>query len=252
MNIQSMIRTAQTHKLKAMQLYRGLIDSAPNDALKEMIVNNILTNETKHQRLLQDIAQDYENKECSPPRIIEAGCDGEVFCLDIPLQQGAFISQRRRNSNFAGHPCLYIGRYGQRKNIFRTLLQFGLDRIPEHCTILNAELIVSLCANELPRRGAPIKLYPILGDWCAGSVTWAHMPETACEYWTTHIPACVLGPLRIDVCEYVRNCFEGPQHGILLVGPEFINGILGLRSGRCAPYQQRPFLRIELECGHDE
>jgi hypothetical protein len=248
----TLIKVAKKHKIKSLELYKDLVDKIPNQDLKELLKENILAGERKHRRFFADADEEvdkgYDKREYKP------GCDDEEGFkhLTIPLKQGAFISKYYPDRNFNDYDALYLGRYGLPENIFRTLMEFKLHKIPDNCTITKAELVITLCTNELPDKGAPITMHPILTDWSEKTVTWNDGPKMAREHWKIMVPGGVLGALCIDVKDYVQDYWECPNHGFMLIGPEFLNGVIGIEAEDYGPHRKAPYLKIEMECGHDE
>lgn len=247
----TLIKVAKKHKVKSLQLYKDMVDTTPDKDLKKLIQENIITGERKHHRWLEDMVRDYNKKNHKH----DHGCqdrEADVKSVIIPLQQGVFISKYYPDKNFNDYDALYFGRHGHPNNVFRTLMQFDLNKIPDNCTIIKAELAVSLCTNELPHGGARVAMHPILTDWCEDTATWNDGPEIAREHWRIEIPGGVFGPLYIDVSDYIQDYFECPNYGFILVGPESIDGVIGIEARDCGPHRKGPYLKIEMECGHDE
>jgi len=246
----TLIKVAKTHKIKSLELYKDLVDRTHNKYLKELVKENILAGERKHRRFLEAVDKGYDEREYKP----KPGHNDheDVKYLTIPLKQGVFISKYYPDTNFNDYDTLFLGRYGQPDNIFRTLMQFSLNKIPDNYTIKKAELIIFLCTNELPHKGAPITMHPILTKWSEETATWNDGPKMAKEHWKIIVPGDVLGPLCIDVRDYIRDYLEYPNYGFMLIGPEFMNGVIGIEAKDHGPHRKVPHLKIEMECSYDE
>ena len=55
--------------------------------------------------------------------------------------QGIYVSEWYPLQNFSSSPALFVSRYQQKGDIYRSLLQFDLSSIDSNCTIEKAELI---------------------------------------------------------------------------------------------------------------
>ncbi len=259
------IKVAKKSKIQVADLCRDIADHTPHRDLVKMFQEKLRIKEDKYYRLLEDMIRDRKppgkrRKESSqdhkpsytPPISEYLEADAELECLTIPLCQEVFISKRCHDENFSDYETLFVGRDEKPNNVFRTLLQFDLDRIPDNCTVIKADLIISLCSNELPGRGLPIYLHPILTRWSADRVTWDDRPEIAREYWRSFVPGGVLDEICIDVLDYIRDYSECPNHGIMLCGTESKDGFIGIEAKECGPRQNAPYIRITMECEEEE
>ena len=90
-------------------------------------------------------------------------------------KQDGYISEWDADRNYSNDTPLYVGRYLQPGDSFRSLLQFGIDRIPPTSQIEEAELILFLYRNETPST-IHVNAHRLLCKWKQCNVTWNNQP----------------------------------------------------------------------------
>lgn len=263
--LRNLIKVARKSKIEVASLWRDIVDNTPHSDLIEKFQDKFRNKEDKYYRLLEDLlnarktSRNLLEKEpghykasCAPVEEEYPERDAEVECFNIPLQQGTFISKRCHDENFADYDTLFVGCYGRPNNIFRTLLQFDLNGLPENCTIIKADLILSLCSKDVPGRGLPMRLHPILTRWSARRVTWDDSPEIARKHWKAFVPRGAMDEICIDVLDYMEYFSECPNYGLMLIGSESEDGFIGIEAREYGACQKAPYLRIVVECGDEE
>lgn len=166
-------------------------------------------------------------------------------------KQDGYISEWDANRNFFNDPSLYVGRYLQPGDSFRSLLQFDIDRIPPTSQIEEAELILFLDRNEAPCP-VHVTVHRILCPWCQCNVTWNNQPhhkEKADGIETIHPHES--GFVRICITELAEGWYDGsiPNHGLILIGNEHINSVLGFVSSHSKECDKAPRLKIRFVDG---
>jgi hypothetical protein len=137
-------------------------------------------------------------------------------------------------SVLAFHP---YGNYGQEKTlgvgsnlnpyqnlIYRSYLQFDLEKIPQGARLLEAKLGLFFNSDGKPEQPSDIHIYPVLEEWQEDSITWDSQPEVAHESRSfTTVPAS----LTMDFVWWDITCIADDWHnhladnnGIVLKDPE--------------------------------
>lgn len=166
-------------------------------------------------------------------------------------KQDGYISEWDADRNYSNDTPLYVGRYLQPGDSFRSLLQFGIDRIPPTSQIEEAELILFLYRNETPST-IHVNAHRLLCKWKQSNVTWNNQPP--------HKPKPdgieIIHPkgsgfVKIGISELVEGWYDGsiPNHGLILIGNEQINSVLGFVSSHSKECERSPRLKIRFVDG---
>lgn len=169
------------------------------------------------------------------------GCLCTTICFTP--SQDAYIAEFYPHTNFGEAPYLYVSQYDCPTQIcpctddYRSLLQFdlcslGCNYIPPNSEIIYAYLELSIYRNEVPG-DIEVCLYNVLAPWEEDSVTWCNQPPIfLCpEYCSTVCPGN-FDKLYFDVCSLVKGWYSGccPNNGIMLIGNEIFNSLVGFYS----------------------
>ncbi len=172
-----------------------------------------------------------------------------MFEITLTPSQNAYISEWYPNYNFSSSTALFIGRYLQAGDSYRSLIKFELNKIPPNSTIKNAVLELSINRNEAVH-ASNIAIYPILTTWQENSVTWYNSPDarkTAIN--NSVIKKAFKNKIHINLTELIKSWYEGliPNHGVLLMGEEQANNLIAFHSTNFPSKVQHPTLHISYE-----
>lgn len=148
--------------------------------------------------------------------------------------QDAYIAEWFPNQNFGAVPFLYISRYKQAGDIYRSLIQFdlcslGCNFIPPDSHITKAKLLLPVYRNEITG-SIDVKVFRVLQYWSELTVTWNTQPLTGSSPdGTESVAAGFLGTVEIHITDLVRGWYDGSivNNGLLLKGNEAANDLLG-------------------------
>ncbi|HWP98824.1 MAG TPA: DNRLRE domain-containing protein, partial [Syntrophomonadaceae bacterium] len=156
----------------------------------------------------------------------------------LPIDD-AYVSEWYADQNFGSSTALFVGRFMQPGDLYRSLLRFDLSTIPPTSTINSAELNLTMYRNEIISGSQYVGVYHLLSDWNESTVTWNNQPPFSltpfCPVWDAAIaitPSTPLGRITIDITDLVNSWFNGsiPNSGLLLAGNETVNDLVGFRS----------------------
>ncbi|NLO22205.1 MAG: DNRLRE domain-containing protein [Syntrophomonadaceae bacterium] len=146
------------------------------------------------------------------------------------------ISEYFPSKNYSSQvdSSLFMGRYRQDNDKYRTLLQFDLDKLGTQ-EIQKAYLQLNITRNESAVRIINLGIYRILDGWDASLITWDTMiPFSPVPEHRFVIPAGWQGLLLLDISVLVHNCLNHNyvNHGFILIGEEYYNSLLAFSSRR--------------------
>jgi len=175
-----------------------------------------------------------------------------VASVTLLPNQDVYISEWYANENFNSSEGLFVSQYQQPGDDYRSLFQFNLASIPPTCTIEKAELEIKIYRNEV-NGGILIEAHRLLNNWLQNQVTWNNCPPFSPD---TDGEACVSqgSPpefLCIDITNLVRGWYDGsiPNNGLILIGNEAENDLVGFVSTRSTYSNKWPKLRINFTVG---
>lgn len=151
--------------------------------------------------------------------------------------QDAYIAEWYPDVNFGAIPFLYISRYRQCGDIYRSLIQFnlcglGCNFIPPNSCITEAKLLLPVYRNEICGR-INVKVFRVLQYWAEYLVTWDTQP-LASKYpdGSESVRGGFFGTVEICITDLVRGWYNGTivNNGLLLTGNEAANDLLGFYS----------------------
>ena len=140
-----------------------------------------------------------------------------------------------RNYSSLVDSSLFMGRYKQDNDRYRTLLQFDLDRLGTSQAINKTYLQLNISRNEIATRIINLGIYRLLSPWDDGIISWnTFIPFAAVPEHSFVIPAGWLGLLLLDISNLVSYWLshEYINHGIILMGDECRNSLLAFSSRR--------------------
>ncbi|MGE5391565.1 MAG: DNRLRE domain-containing protein [Deltaproteobacteria bacterium] len=148
----------------------------------------------------------------------------------------AYIAQWYPASNFGIVPYLYIGRYKQNGDVYRSLLEFNLGNVGSNAilpgsVIKNAYLNLRIYRNEI-LNGSTINInaYRVLQNWSETGVTWNNQPIcSSTPDGAALISSGVSGIIKIDLSSLIQEWFQGEtvNRGIIIRGDEGANSLVG-------------------------
>lgn len=170
--------------------------------------------------------------------------------------QDAYIAEYYPTANFGTVPYLYVSRYKQAGDIYRSLIQFDLcslscNYIPPNSCIEEAYLELPVYRNEIPAgEKVNLKVYRVLQAWDEFKVTWNTQPFTAnTTDGNKDVASGYFGTVSIEITDLVKGWYDGSivNNGLLLKGSENNNRLLGFYSREFYDSGQWPRLVICYE-----
>ncbi len=152
-----------------------------------------------------------------------------------------------RNYSTSGGKSLFIGRYKQHGDNYRTLLQFDLSTIQSSNEIQRSYLQLNILRNEVDSGTVKMGIYRLLQEWDDNTITWDSMlPFSLAPEHNFVIPASWIGLIIFDitklVCSWVDHSYI--NHGVIMVGEENRNSLVAFHSLRSANSSCWPMLII--------
>lgn len=148
----------------------------------------------------------------------------------------AYIAQWYPTSNFGIVPYLYISRYKQNNDAYRSFLQFNLghvgsNAIPPGSVINNAYLNLRIYRNEIPSGNSiTLQVFRVLQAWSETGVTWNNQPICAnSPDGSVSISSGYMGAVKVELSSLVQEWFQGEvvNRGIIIKGDEAVNSMVG-------------------------
>lgn len=142
---------------------------------------------------------------------------------------------------------LFISRYQQPGDSYRSLLYFDLDIIKSSKEIQRAYLQLNIIRNEIQSGNINLDIYRLSHQWDNNIVTWDKMlPLASAPEYRFVIPAAWVGLIIFDItrliCNWVDHIYM--NHGLILVGEEKLNSLVAFHSLRYADSSCWPQLII--------
>lgn len=284
--LNSLLQNALSKKSKSLELYQSLVDNSTDNEVQNMIADNIVSTEKKHEALLQKMLQQVSNQDDSTPieknslkkektgvkspykkamiedekfisnlrtkknieQIVNKKHAGRLRTIALLPDESCFISEYYGSRNFGPDSALFTGRYLREGDSYRSLLKFDLEALPDEARIIKAELVLDIGRNEA-RQGELVKIFGLREDWYESKVTWCTQPEYY-EGMTSSVPVApgYLGSVSIDLTEFVLAWQQDDliNYGIIIKGCESRNSLIALSGRNHENPGQRPVLRIEF------
>lgn len=163
-----------------------------------------------------------------------------------------YIAQYYSDRNFVQEPSLFVCRYKNAGDVYRSLLQFPLSHRlgrPGAASVLDRALLkLDIIRNDIPRGNIQVSVHKVWQAWLESTVNWLTQPlfsippESSCP-----VKAGYTGSLEFDLTDLARSWQQGAlsNYGLLLSGDEEHNRLLSL-AGRTPPPGRKP-PRLELE-----
>lgn len=166
----------------------------------------------------------------------------------LPIQN-VYISEWYANQNFNFSTALFVSQYQQSGDDYRALFQFDLASLPTTSTIEKAELELKIYRNEVAD-SISVEAHRLLNNWIEERMIWDDQPPFSLESdGTTSITSTTaLEFISIDISDLVRGWHDGsiPNNGLILIGNEAENDLVGFVSTRGYYSNEWPKLRIEF------
>ncbi|HWP97939.1 MAG TPA: DNRLRE domain-containing protein [Syntrophomonadaceae bacterium] len=181
-----------------------------------------------------------------------------MAAITLRPSQSTYISSWYPDQNFSSSTALFAGRFKEKGDVYRSLLQFNLDRIPLISTIDNAQLNLYMSRNQVGAGGAYIRVQRLFTSWAQDKVNWKNQPDTTPTgfnwAWDASVyisPSTSNGLVSIDISDLVRKWVHGsiPNHGLQLAGNELKNSLVGFLSPNSPYTYTGPGLTVNLELG---
>lgn len=163
-----------------------------------------------------------------------------------------YIAQYYSDLNFSKEPSLFVCRYKNAGDVYRSLLQFPLSRSlyrPGPSSVLDRALLkLDVIRNDIPRGNIRVSVHQVWQAWLENTVSWltqplfSILPASSCM-----VRAGYTDSLEFDLTDLARIWQQGTLNnfGLLLAGDEEHNRLLSL-AGRIPPPGRKP-PRLEVE-----
>lgn len=157
-----------------------------------------------------------------------------------------YIAQYYSDQNFAREPSLFICRYKNAGDVYRSLLQFHLPRslgkLGQASVLDRVLLKLDIIRNDIPRGNIYVTVHKIWQAWLENSVNWLNQPlfsispESSCL-----VKAGDNECLEFDLTDLASNWQKETlnNYGLLISGDEEHNRLLSL-AGRNPPSGRKP------------
>ena len=173
--------------------------------------------------------------------------------ITLTASKDDYISEFNPTQNFFGEndDALFVSQYKIPGDAFRTLLQFELKNplLPSNAAIKRAYLLLSIYRNEIPSGVITGKIYRLLNSWDKHTVTWNNQPSCSVVPDQTFIlPTQWTGLMIIDISTLTRSWIDGsiPNNGLVIIGDENNNRVVGFRNNRFSDVESRPKLVMDV------
>lgn len=164
-------------------------------------------------------------------------------------KMNTFIAEWYQDANFGHYDSLYVSRYLQAGDRYRSLLFFDLRSIPATSTIVKAELLLYMYRNEV-EDWIDVTAHRLLNNWCQCEVTWNNCPAFGdCAdgrmVISSQTPLC---RVKMDITCLASGWYDGsiPNNGLILIGNELINSLVAFRSKNWPDSSTWPQLQVEF------
>lgn len=180
--------------------------------------------------------------------------------VDITPVMDTYIAQYAPDQNLFSNidNPLFVSRFQQNGDSFRSLVQFELNHIsqniPPGVALEAAYLQLFLYRNEIPNGTIQISLYGILDPWNEHTVTWNNQPSFANDTEGTFIlPSGWNGTILVDVTKLAEKWVDGslPVHSMVMIGDEERNRLVGFWGAKASNHMFRPRLIIKFTGGKE-
>lgn len=166
----------------------------------------------------------------------------------LPIQD-VYVSEWYENQNFDFSIGLFVSQYKQPGDDYRSLFQFDLASLPPASSIEKAELELKIYRNEVSD-SISVEAHRLLNNWTEDQIIWNNQPPFSPESdGTTFITSTTaLEFISIDITNLARGWYDGsiPNNGLILIGNEAENDLVGFVSTRGCYSNEWPKLRIEF------
>lgn len=165
-----------------------------------------------------------------------------------------FIAQYYADRNFAQEPSLFVSRYKNAGDVYRSLLQFPLSHSPGGSgwasALERAVLKLDIIKNDIPRGNIQVSVHKVWQAWLESTVSWLTQPlfsispEISCP-----VRAGFTGTLELDLTDLAGSWQQGTlsNYGLLLSGDEEHNRLLSLAGRNPPPGRKPPRLILEYK-----
>jgi hypothetical protein len=151
--------------------------------------------------------------------------------------------------------ALYIGRYRNPGDAFRTLLEFDLSLLPVGKKYKTAYLQLYIYRNQIPQGTIRASIHPLAEPWDENMLGWNNRPQAAEKpVQTIIIPADWTGYILFDMSALLRGWLDGgiKNHGCMITGDEENDRLVAFASPAYPARDQHPqLLLIEEDSQRD-
>jgi|GEM_PF-1243099 len=141
--------------------------------------------------------------------------------------------------------ALYISRYQNPGDAFRSLLQFDLERLPLDGICDTAYLKLYIYRNEINHGTIQAAVYPLTEKWDENTLTWDCRPRAAdTPSQQIIIPADWKGFILFDISKLMSDWLDRirENHGLVMAGDETRDALVAFASSAYPETDKHPRL----------
>jgi len=146
--------------------------------------------------------------------------------------------------------ALYISRYQNPGDAFRSLLQFDLGMLPIDPKYTTSYLKLYIYRNQIERGTIQAVIYPLMEAWNEQSITWNCRPQAAeIPVQQIVIPAVWTGFVLFDLSTLLRSWLDRSMenHGLMIGGDETRDSLVAFASSAYPERDKHPQLILIAE-----
>lgn len=146
--------------------------------------------------------------------------------------------------------ALYISRYQNPGDAFRSLLEFDLSMLPMGKVYKTAYLQLYIYRNQIPRGTIMANIYPLAEPWNENSLCWNNRPQAAEKpIQSIVIPAAWTGFILFDISILTRSWLEKSinNYGCMITGDEKNDSLVAFASRAYPQRDKHPQMLLIAE-----
>ncbi|NLW90442.1 MAG: DNRLRE domain-containing protein [Syntrophomonadaceae bacterium] len=145
--------------------------------------------------------------------------------------------------------ALYISRYQNPGDAFRSLLKFDLELLTLDQNYQAAYLKLFIYRNHIEKGTIEAAIHPIMAHWDQYSVNWNIQPPFSDAGHTVIIPAGWEGHVIFEISGLLQKWLDGTMqnHGLIIIGDEKHDNLVAFASGVYPERDKRPQLILISE-----
>ncbi|MGE5390137.1 MAG: DNRLRE domain-containing protein [Deltaproteobacteria bacterium] len=162
-----------------------------------------------------------------------------------PIQFGSVSEYNHGDKLRRTDPAaLYISRYQNPGDAFRSLLQFDLGSLPVGQDYRTAYLQLYIYRNQILKGTIQASVHAVMAPWDQHSLTWDVKPPYSDTLQTVIIPAGWKGFVIFEISDLLQSWLNGTieNHGLVIIGDEIRDNLVAFASGSYSERDKHPQL----------